>query len=71
MPQGQGFMTAMSWKLAGKVRLPWARLMVTTLSSMRMVFNKGISTQADAIHAQDTAHPVWAVMGQAAGDQPG
>jgi len=27
-------MAAMSWKLAGKVSEPWARLMVTILSSM-------------------------------------
>jgi hypothetical protein len=33
-PHGQGFMAATSWKLAGKVKDPWARLMVTILSSM-------------------------------------
>jgi len=30
----QGFIAATKVKLAGKVRVPWARLMVTTLSSM-------------------------------------
>jgi len=32
-PQGQGFIAPTSMKLAGKLTLPWARLIVTTLSS--------------------------------------